>query len=207
MWSVVIPAYIVNHELIDITRKCVASYKDADEVLLINNGSPVISDLPYAAHVVKNAGFTGGNNVGLALARGDYIIVSNNDIIMPDYWKEELQKMFDAGADIAHFRLSHDTHAEGISYNDFIGPFWAMKREAFEKIGLLDLNFTGGGAFSDNDYKHRASLLGLTIMKNNDVVIFHDSSATMKRVDEHDPTHSDPNKEYFIKKWGVDNLG
>ncbi len=64
------------------------------EVIVVDNGSvrdeaPMIRErCPYEEVVVlrseRNLGFAGGNNLGLAVARGEYILLLNNDTLVED---------------------------------------------------------------------------------------------------------------------------
>jgi GT2 family glycosyltransferase len=41
----------------------------------------------------KNYGFTGGNNAGVSLAKGEYVVLLNNDVVVDVDWLDELIKV------------------------------------------------------------------------------------------------------------------
>jgi len=77
------------------------TYKDF-ETILVDNGSndgsvEFIKD-NYGDFVTlieneRNLGFAAGNNQGIRAARGDYILLLNNDTKVDSYWMEELVKV------------------------------------------------------------------------------------------------------------------
>lgn len=97
--SVIIPNWNGKHFLED----CIDSlrgqtFKDF-EIILVDNGSTDGSaDFAKARYgdsirIIrnkKNLGFTGGNNVGIQAAKGEYIVLLNNDTWTDPHWLEEL---------------------------------------------------------------------------------------------------------------------
>jgi GT2 family glycosyltransferase len=77
----------------DMTRRCVESIfrhtYEAFELVMVDNGS-TDGTLDYLENVTQsriiknseNRGFAAGNNQGMAVAQGDYILLLNNDIIV-----------------------------------------------------------------------------------------------------------------------------
>lgn len=71
------------------------------EVIMIDNGSSdgsvecVREKYPWVKVVPlnKNYGFTGGNNLGVRLAKGDYVVFLNNDVVVDENWLIELVKL------------------------------------------------------------------------------------------------------------------
>ena len=75
--------------------------KDKYEVIMIDNCS-VDGSAAYVAKshpwvrvfsLKKNAGFTGGNNIGVKLACGEYVVLLNNDVVVDKGWLTELVKI------------------------------------------------------------------------------------------------------------------
>jgi GT2 family glycosyltransferase len=70
------------------------------EIILVDNASTdesvayVKKKYPWVilAKLEKNYGFTGGNNAGAKLAKGEYVVFLNNDVIVTENWLGELVK-------------------------------------------------------------------------------------------------------------------
>ena len=100
MVSVVIPNWNGRHFL----EECLESLKNQTfknfETILVDNGSAdgsvefVEQRYPFIRIIrnERNLGFTGGNNEGIRLARGKYIVLLNNDTTAEPAWLEELTK-------------------------------------------------------------------------------------------------------------------
>ena len=85
--------------------ECIDSLKEQTfrnfETILVDNGSTDGSadfakkhygDFIRIIRIEKNLGYTGGNNVGIRAARGEYFILLNNDTWAEPTWLEELVK-------------------------------------------------------------------------------------------------------------------
>ncbi|KIA96525.1 glycosyl transferase [Pedobacter kyungheensis] len=85
------------------------SYHAADvEVILVDNGAsedhanlfkPYFENLQYIRSA-KNLGFAGGNNLGIRQAKGDYILLLNNDTEIPAGCLETMQAELNANEKI-----------------------------------------------------------------------------------------------------------
>ena len=81
----------VNYDTPKVTAEMLATLKtqnyDNFEIIVVDNASPKFTsehlkkDFPFIIHISspKNLGFAGGNNLGLAVAKGEYIFLANND--------------------------------------------------------------------------------------------------------------------------------
>lgn len=106
------------------------SYHGADvEVILIDNGAgedqadlfrPYFENLQYIRSA-KNLGFAGGNNLGIAQAKGDYILLLNNDTEIPAGCLEMMQAELDANEKIGLLSplLLYFDHKELVQYAGF----------------------------------------------------------------------------------------
>jgi GT2 family glycosyltransferase len=83
---------IINYNTFELTCKCIQSVYDkleglVYEIILIDNAStecdPRLFQQKFPGiHLIiseTNTGFTGGNNIGVAAARGDYLLLLNSD--------------------------------------------------------------------------------------------------------------------------------
>ena len=99
--SVIIPNWNGKQFL----AECIDSLKEQTfhdfEIILVDNGSTdgsaefAVERYGEFVRIIrnkKNLGFTGGNNVGIQAARGEYIVLLNNDTWTAPTWLEELVK-------------------------------------------------------------------------------------------------------------------
>jgi GT2 family glycosyltransferase len=107
--DVLVSIIIPNWNGIRFLEECFQSIEkqtfSSFEVIFVDNGSAdgsadwVAGQYGHLARVVrneKNLGFAGGNNVGIHLAKGRYIVLLNNDTVVDRHWLEELIKPVDA---------------------------------------------------------------------------------------------------------------
>ncbi len=103
---------VVNWDRRELLRACLASleaqtFRDF-EIIVVDNGSRdgsaemVAAEFPRARLVRndRNRGFCAANNQGIALARGRYVALLNNDAEADPRWLEALLGAFAAGGDI-----------------------------------------------------------------------------------------------------------
>lgn len=96
----------VTIALLESVARC---YSASDvEVILVDNGAahdqadlfrPYFENLQYIRSV-QNLGFAGGNNLGIRQAKGDYILLLNNDTEIPAGCLETMQAELDANEKI-----------------------------------------------------------------------------------------------------------
>ena len=204
--SMIIPCYFATEELVDMTDDCLDSLEDErpDEVILVDDCSPIHASFANVECIRRdtNGRFPKAVNTGLKEAKGDILIVSNNDIIFYPGWLEGLKKALKK-YDIASIRVSdsdgwetEDKYTEG----DYFGSLWAMKREVYDTIGGLDEAFELG-AFEDKDYYNRAIEAGFTIGKYHGALVEHIGRATNDLVfKDHEDFIS--SREVYKKKYG-----
>jgi GT2 family glycosyltransferase len=175
-----------------------------------------------------NKGYAGGNNNGIALANSEYIVLLNNDTLVPAGWLDRLLFLFQNHPNIGLIgpvtnsagneqRIELDKLNEN-NYEAISGEYikrqsgvWfeseklgffcvAIRRSVVEKIGLLDENF-GIGMFEDDDYCIRAKKAGFTLAVAEDCYVFHKGSVSFgKMAVENYRQLFDKNRQYFYEK-------
>lgn len=179
----------------------------------------------------SNKGYAGGNNDGIRLAKGQYIILLNNDTLVPSGWLDRLVKLFDhelsvgligpvtnsagneqrielAGLNEQNYEAISSAHIEGQQGRWFttekLGFFCvAMRHEVLNKVGYLDENF-GIGMFEDDDYCIRAKNAGFTLGVAEDCFVYHKGSVSFKKLSDADYIELfNKNRDYFFEKNGI----
>ncbi|MBV8197489.1 MAG: glycosyltransferase, partial [Candidatus Eremiobacteraeota bacterium] len=209
------------------------------EVIVVDNGSGPETiamlraiDDPHVRVVYNadNRGYAGGNNDGIAVARGDYVVLLNNDVIVTDGWLEGLLDPFrrfpgigvtaprsnkvvghqqlgdaryDSEAAMAAFAARRrERNAErGYFADRAIGLCLCVDRTVLEQIGGFDERFALGN-FEDDDFCIRVRAAGYAIFICDDVFIHHFGSASFaaNNVDYRQTMHR--NWTHFAQKWG-----
>jgi GT2 family glycosyltransferase len=123
--SIIIPCW----SQLEFTQQCLASLKEhtrpAWELIVIDNGSSDgtaaylagardMASVPVTIVTnTTNLGFPAAINQGLQLARGDYLVLLNNDVVVTDGWLDQLIGLVNAK------RGSTAEHAEGAEREAF----------------------------------------------------------------------------------------
>ncbi len=238
---------IVTYNNLALTKLCLESvlrntdYPDY-EVIVVDNrssdGTPAwLESLAARCENVsiilndENAGFARANNQALARATGDYLVLLNNDTVVPPGWLSRLLRPLadpaiglvgpmtnfvgnEAKLEVAYatwremeaFAHEHTwRHHDEIADIHMLAMFClAMRREVFARIGPLDEQF-GIGMFEDDDYSLRVRAAGLRVVCAAGVFVHHFGQAAFGKLIEsgaYNPLF-DRNRALYEKKWGV----
>ena len=111
-------------------------------------------------------GFAKAYNEGIKVSKGDYVILLNNDIILLEQPKDQWVQMLQAPFNIEWLNCGLSGPIKGYSdpaQHDFLIFFCVMiKREVFEKVGLLSEDY-GVGAGEDTQFSIDAMNAGYRI--------------------------------------------
>lgn len=130
---------ILNYNQIQVTREFLDSCRSLSypnyEIILVDNNSKedptslIRQHYPHV-HLIrtrKNLGFTGGNNVGIAACKGDYVFVVNNDTEVTPNLLEKLLEPFekDKGIGVVSPKIKYYSNPTLIQYAGYtaINPF------------------------------------------------------------------------------------
>lgn len=172
-YSIVIPTY--NH-CDDLLKPCIDSivkYTDMTnvEVIIVANGCTdntreYVDSLPEDTFRIiwsdQPLGYTKATNLGIKIAQGEYVVLLNNDTLIlespQNFWLQLLEQPFveKKTTGLTGPLQLFDRYANS---NVLIFFCVMIKREVFEKIGLLDEIFTPGGG-EDIDFTVRANQAG-----------------------------------------------
>ena len=235
MVSIIIPVY--NQE--EYTKACIESIKANTEdyqLIIIDNGSKPefrLEDLPIGRPYSvrwneENLGFPKAVNQGIERAKGDIIVILNNDVVVTPHWLETLQKHLSNGFDMVGACTNSSSGPQQVlidQYNDIATLYEAaesnrkkhegqsfpyhrivficvaIKREVIDKIGLLDEIYTPGN-FEDDDYCMRAIEAGFKLGISEDCYVHHFGSITHKAMDINYRELLAKNQKIFNEKWG-----
>lgn len=236
--SLVVPSYDGKDmaiKLLESLKKL--KYKNF-EVVLVDNGSVdgtyehIRKHYPYvkALKIKKNRGFTGGANFGIRQAKGDYIVIMNNDMTVDPNWLTELVEVansdskigivgsallnehdvmdrlgyVETGKIILRFHRLHGGERHRKSFPkvmDVDFTFGLTKREVIEKTGLLDEKYFL--YWEDVELCYAAKRAGYKIVVAPHAKLWHGGAVTTNRNLPLKTFHFYKNKIRFIMK----NLG
>ncbi len=180
---------------------------------------------------LENRGFAGGNNDGLRLSQGDYVVLLNNDTLLTPGWLQRLcgflQEHPEVGlvSPVTNYAGSEQKIVlDGLgpsNYVEFSGRYTAkhagvfrqserlsffcvaMRASVFERVGPLDENF-GAGMFEDDDYCLRILAQNLKIAIVEDCFVYHQGSLSFQRLGTKRYLELfEKNRSYFQKKHGA----
>jgi GT2 family glycosyltransferase len=242
--SIVVLCY---NGLEETTRPCLDSIVantpvDSYELIVVDNASAdgtadYLKDFAAQHANVRiqlndtNKGYSGGNNDGIKLAEGQYIVLLNNDTLVPSGWLDSLLKLFSEQPDVGligpitnsagneqriELKGLNEKNYENISsaYVERQKGVWftteklgffcvAMRRTLIEKIGYLDEKF-GIGMFEDDDYCIRAKKAGFSLAVVEDCFVYHKGSVSFKKLSSSDYIEIfNKNRNYFFEKHGI----
>ncbi|MEW6397730.1 MAG: glycosyltransferase [Bacillota bacterium] len=230
------------------TRACIESiFAHTDwpfELIVVDNGSRdgtarYLCDLAATYENVRvvtnkdNLGFGVGCNQGMALARGEYAVLLNNDTVVTEGWLPRLiahaqadsqtgivgpRSNWVAGLQLVA-RTSYGSDLAGLAdfahrwqrtnygrrrYVDRItGLCMLVKREVLQRMGGFDPRF-GIGNFEDDDYCLRARMAGYSVSIADDVFIHHFGHQTFIGQRVDYSALMQRNWQRFCRKWGID---
>ncbi len=167
-YSIIIPYYDPEYRKTHLLTECIKS------VVLNSQGQD------YELVIVKDGpSYTESHNMGLQAAKGDYLVIINDDIVICDHqWLEKLT--FDDG--IAAWTV-------GNWHGKPMPNAWcfAMSRAWYQKLGGFDEIYKDGINYEDTDYFLRAQEMGAQI-KNADFRIETKGEGTWQTYFKHNKT-------------------
>ncbi len=238
---------ILTYNNLDYTKQCLDSIRRKTaypnyEVIIVDNASTdgTVEFLNvYAAshHNIRlvineeNRGFSAGNNQGVEISEGDYIVFLNNDTLVTQGWLSGLISHLRDPATGAVGPVTNSSGNEskiGVDYSDISGledfarrnrrahidrsfdirmlALYCMlvRRSVIDEVGLLDERF-GVGMYEDDDFSLRIRQKGYRILCAEDVYIHHWGSASFSRLEEeHYQRLYLENRRLFEEKWGTE---
>jgi GT2 family glycosyltransferase len=238
---------VVSHGSEALTRLCVESVlADADapafELIVVDNGSAdgsraylqtIARRFPHVTLLLNagNHGFAAACNQGLACARGELLVLLNNDAIVPAGWLRRLAAhasepqvgligaVTNRIGNEAEVPVAYETYggflaeaaqrAREHAGRRFELPMPAMfclalRRDAYDRLGPLDEGF-GAGTLEDDDYAERARRAGLRLVCAEDVLVHHFGEGSLGELFA-DGSHGEllaANRARFERKWDI----
>lgn len=209
-FSVVMPVYYRDTEhypMLIRTMESVLKHSKDFEFIIVDDGST--QSFTHSADVlirhVKNLGIAPSWNDGIAMARGNFIAVINDDIEVCEGWLEGMKKCFDEEplCGVSAPAVEHMPRKKGIMEDKiwFPGSCFMLFKGTVEAIGYFDEQFVPFNC-EDVDYWARLTESGMKMMRNYDIFIKHAEGDVLHKLDYKQVDNK--NIEKLINKWGCD---
>jgi len=242
---------ILTCNQLEYTRKCLDSIFEHTqtpfELIIVDNGSTdgtveflesEISGTGQDARIKiiknkENKGFAGGNNQGMAAARGDYVLLLNNDVVVTPGWLERMLTCAERGPEIGIVgprsnyvsgpqrvaEIEYDTNTlKGLAEfsNQFADHHAGQTQQVLRVVGFCMLikravvdkigamdDRYGLGNFEDDDFSLRAAIAGFQSWIARDCFIHHFGHRTF--IGEKVDLNKSLHKNWgvFKEKWGL----
>jgi GT2 family glycosyltransferase/predicted SAM-dependent methyltransferase/tetratricopeptide (TPR) repeat protein len=227
------------------TEECLAALdrhtSEPHEVILVDNGSNdgtvdflrnlAARDSRYRLIENRsNRGFAAGCNQGLVVARGKFLVLLNNDVVVTPGWLSGLldcysldqcagivgpltnnasgiqglgpQEYGRAGLDAFARQFRNHNRQRRIPSRRLVGFCMLFSRQLYQEIGGLDERF-GTGNYEDDDFCLRAAIAGYRNLIAGDVYLHHHGSVSFAGGGI-DYCHTmNGNRSLFQEKWSA----
>ncbi|MDU4962077.1 MAG: glycosyltransferase [Sporomusaceae bacterium] len=236
---------IITYNKFDYNRLCIESIRQftdpgSYELLVIDNHSTdeTVEWLrrQQDIHCVfnsANTGFPAACNQGIAIARGDSVLLLNNDTIVTPGWLNNLRRCLfsqpEIGAAGAITNSCSNFQSIPCDYADreemlrfaaainkpnpdrwenrgrLVGFCMLIKRTVIDTVGLFDETFSPGN-YEDDDYSLRIRRAGYRLLLCRDCFIHHFGSVSFSGFGEKAAAFNrllETNKQKFIDKWDI----
>lgn len=209
MLSIILPTYCPDEEVKGYLNNFLLSLKNTtnreDYQFIVVEQGPVSVDfniLKPDEYIYKQnpIGYARAVNIGLALADGDYLLIANNDIVLPDGWLEKMMEDYRSGT-LAPLDQEWQNPEPIIYENSHWFSFVLMNREVFKKVGYLDESIPY--RFHDQDYSIRVKKAGFSVNRTGKVIVKHINMATFNKMGR--PGDS-KEEEIMINRYGCSSF-
>lgn len=227
--SIIIPAYFLNYPLFHYTGNCIGSVREHTdktktpyEIILVVNGktgigfsNPEESKCDKIIEIDKNVGYGAAVNKGIRVAKGEYIVLLSNDVLVFDWWLQNFHTCLQykdlimatpmygmpyaratESKELMEKWIDHGVEETFSDFRDF--SCVATKKSLFEDIGLFDENLYLYK--EDLDLLNRMDKEGKTYASTKLINTTHFIAATTiyQSLDEQKKKEGE---EYYNKKW------
>ncbi len=230
---------ILTHNQLELTKLCVGSIRrftaEPIELIFVDNastdGTPDFLATVPGATIIRNSvnrGFGAGANQGLQVAKGEQLLLLNNDTIVTAGWlrrlldalrsdckvglvgpcsnrvggEQQIEVSYDNLGDLDAFaeKWGQQNQNQRLDTGRLVGFCLLISREVIDRIGMLDEQF-GIGMFEDDDYCLRAAQAGFRAVIARDSFVHHFGGQTFLGLGVDYEALLKTNQKQFEKKW------
>jgi GT2 family glycosyltransferase len=196
--SVIIPVHNSEKTIISVLEPIMDELLDGDELIVVDDRSDDLSvekASEFSARILRSTGrpgAAGARNTGAGAASGDWLLFIDSDAVVPEEWREKLQKRIDQGSQAVQATYSPEaagrraatfyknfyyyyTFTKRISREYITGCgtfFFAVERSSFVEIEGFDDRIPGA-TIEDADFAARLVGSGKRILMAPEIEVFH----------------------------------
>lgn len=233
---------VLTYNKLEYNKLCIESIRqytvpDSYEIIVIDNHSTdgTVEWLQSQQDIKvilnsENAGFPVGCNQGIKAAKGNNILLLNNDTIVTPNWLTNLTKCLYSSSDIgavgavtnscSNFQsipceyssveemirfarqVNHSNPELWEERARLVGYCMLIKTEIINEIGLFDEAFSPGN-YEDDDYCLRIRKAGYRLVLCRDTFIHHFGSVSFREQANQYNSLLEVNRRKFAAKWGL----
>ncbi|CAM4332660.1 glycosyltransferase family 2 protein [Paenibacillus tarimensis] len=235
--SIIIPTYN-KKDYLQLCIESIARHTDLPyEIIVIDNASTdgtaeylksVSGQIRYRI-LETNHGFAGAVNQGLMMAKGQTILLLNNDTLVTPRWLDNMLQCLNSDSRIGMvgpvtnyisgeqridvpYESVDDMLPFAEAFNQCDPAKWQrtdritgfcllFRRELLERTGYFDEGYVVGN-YEDDDYNIRVRLQGFELALARDTFIHHFGSISMKALGDQFMEVNNENERYYLTKWG-----
>ncbi|MCA8990767.1 MAG: glycosyltransferase [Planctomycetaceae bacterium] len=230
---------LVTFNQLEYTKQCLDSIQMRTvapyELIVVDNGSTdaTVQYLRSRRDVrlienAENRGFPAAANQGIKAARGEQVLLLNNDTLVTTGWltrmltalhvdetvglvgplsnsvsgQQQIDVAYDDLAQLDGFawELGKQQHHQQVAVDRLVGFCLLFRRQLVDAIGLLDEQF-GIGNFEDDDFCRRAQSAGKRCVIATDAFVHHFGSVTFRNSGVDFAGLLNRNQQLYERKW------
>ncbi|WP_234404993.1 glycosyltransferase family 2 protein [Paenibacillus bouchesdurhonensis] len=236
--SIIIPTYNQKELVLQCIASIEAHTEQPYEIIVVDDGSVdgTREALQKRRGLIRvgvhseNLGFASAVNTGLMMAKGNMIVLLNNDVLVTERWLSQLLTALNSNKGVAAvgpvtnyiggeqqinttYKDLPEMAAFAANYNAtdrskwwytdrLVGFCLLFSRKTFEEVGYFDEGYKIGN-FEDDDWILRLQLQGKRLMIAGDTFVHHIGSVSMKSLGEEGfAVVNGKNEQFYHQKWG-----
>ena len=212
--SVILPALILDQELLDQAQWAIRSLKDLNkniQLIITDDGSKVGSGfLKSEADIYirneKNVGFGAACNMAAKKATGDYLALTCVDVeMLQGSFNDLVSELRDFAVLCPSFKNKGQVlEKDKIYLNETDGAVYCMPIRVYKDIGLYDERYKIG-YFEDLDLWKRLRNANYPLGRSGSMLVNHLEGTTQKKLGTRDKYFEENHRKY-IEKWGQEGV-
>lgn len=200
--SIILPCYVPDAEVLGYLHRCIKQlWRNTPEglfdLIIVENGSDCTEDFKclLRIHSEHPLGYARAVNIGIRLAKTEYVCIINNDLFVTSGWLEQMIADYESILDCG---VLAPNGPPGITFDSHWWSCVLIRKSVIDTVGLLDeekLNYR----YHDQDWNILCRKAGYAVARTGNVQMDHVNSATYDKMKRDDT----PEREEMIRRWGV----